>query len=428
MVDINTPAFYCLHPACGRLIPLLLCKEGANKDRYYLCCKEVADHTTQRNYWHMFPPRVAPIHRSTLMSYCADHRCTNSRVNKLCPNKRCKSHCEAIGGCPCHPVQPAVSPPRSPLSNLAHKARIYSSRVPLAAEKIVQLQKQIHDDRVLALALATPLPPSPTSSEDAAYSRLLGPLSPLHSMSASPRDIQRSLTIVYWAGQGPAHIETIQNLLAWQKSWPHICLNDVPSVLKTRSHPHIDAFYQHFDVKRCRWVKVAVSHIYTVQTDDTLFIRRLGAKGSDEMELLPMSYNKPSASGARTPVAFISRTPSTSTSRAPSTSIPRTPSTSIPRTPRTPTTSCSSRPTPGPSGASDTIDISDSDDDEVLKRIKKEPGLIPTTSGTRKVIEISDSEDDETPTAKRRRLQTQTPEFPSSVSDAAFMDSLKKML
>ncbi|KAJ7750780.1 hypothetical protein B0H16DRAFT_1460490 [Mycena metata] len=205
------------------------------------------DHSPPSNYWHTFPRGVVPMpigaasvlaHATPASSstptssstpaslstiptgpHCAYAKCHTTRINKYCSRRMCKRHCDSSGHCTVHPIQsPSSSPsftapiPLTPLAKLTEQARAYSNHIPRAAIQLTRHQHQIEEDHVLALA--TPLPPSPTLSEETAYHELMCPLSPVNSTSpVSMIELQTSktITLVYWLENGPAHIQAIQD-------------------------------------------------------------------------------------------------------------------------------------------------------------------------------------------------------------------------
>ncbi|KAJ7713669.1 hypothetical protein B0H16DRAFT_1620480 [Mycena metata] len=388
MVNINDESFFCPHETCRRPLTLSLAKTGVRKGQYYLVCDRVLDHSPPSNYWHVFPHGVVPARIAAASApgpaatvtiptvpRCAHTNCNIKRIHKHCPRRMCKTHCDSTGHCAVHPAQtqpqllssPSLSLLSSPLSKLAEKARAYSDHAPRAAHKLALQQRQIQDDRALALALATPLPPSPTPSEEAVYDRLLKPFtnpSPTCATAALTLDLEleRTITVVYWPDNGPALIQAIQDPPAWRNTWPRIRLNDLPGILKTKKHPYLDAFYEHYDVIHSRWVKASISHIHLVTTDQTIYYRRLGVVGTDEKQHLP-------------PTAHTSKK-------------------------RT-------RTSPHPHLPHCEIIVIDSDDDEVLSNIKQEK-VTPPRSKKRRIFSLSP------PTASTSTLPAlkSSPEFP----------------
>ncbi|KAJ7764769.1 hypothetical protein B0H16DRAFT_428859 [Mycena metata] len=110
----------------------------------------------------------------------------------------CSRCCRSHSGCSCHPVVRAISPHASanipsltPTADIPFLApmiallRAYSDVTPGAAANAVKVAKQIREDHAFALALATPLPSSPTPSEEVQYNALVAPSSPSAGFQAS---------------------------------------------------------------------------------------------------------------------------------------------------------------------------------------------------------------------------------------------------
>ncbi|KAJ6475794.1 hypothetical protein C8R47DRAFT_1323831 [Mycena vitilis] len=340
-MDINDSTFTCPHPTCGRHLKLRLSQKGETKDCYYVACFMTEDHPHAANFWKFFKCGEIPKRRrrlsiaassssvlvtsastSSLASSsssssvsgslptisCSQNGCGSTRVHKHCTRLMCKGHCEKSGGCLTHPKPSPVLPTLLPalndlLSSIATLPHTQLQKIITAA------QQQTHE-----LALRTPFRPSPTPSEQQEYA-ILVPRSPLAVSETLDFSIKHRIVLVYWATNGAlAAVQAIQDPPVWRKSWPRIRLSDIGNLLKTRDHPYIDTFYECWSTGYERWMKIPVSYVHTVGTDQALFIRRVGVVGGDERRLLSkriLSVDTPTAPSKRswkdTPTAPLKR-------------------------------------------------------------------------------------------------------------------------
>ncbi|KAJ7636456.1 hypothetical protein FB45DRAFT_864488 [Roridomyces roridus] len=202
-------AIYCPKPGCTskeRLKVKLCGPEGKNAGCYYVNCFNHG-HADKEAFWHVFPygvspapttppnlppppsqpqvmPAPAPMTSSTLprqakMRCAHSARCRNP-ANRLCPRIMCKADCLDAGGCPIHSqssLQINVIPDPAEFAAARHALDEHRCRI-----------EQIRTDRELALALATPLPPSPTSSQEEDYLNLVARSPTTYTPSTSLMD------------------------------------------------------------------------------------------------------------------------------------------------------------------------------------------------------------------------------------------------
>ncbi|KAJ7347672.1 hypothetical protein DFH08DRAFT_1080029 [Mycena albidolilacea] len=107
------------------------------------------------------------------------------------------------------------------------------------------------------LTLKTPLPPSPSLSEEEEYVRVT---------RSSPSSARST----------PFHFETTHCLLL--VFW----ISDLTNLLTTPRFPKIHTFYEYYLKELASWVKIPVSYVFTVTTNTQLFIRRVGVIGGDQ--------------------------------------------------------------------------------------------------------------------------------------------------
>ncbi|KAJ7694745.1 hypothetical protein B0H14DRAFT_2650846 [Mycena olivaceomarginata] len=275
--DINSPTFYCPKRGCGRRLPLNLCADGKrNAGRYYIVCFN--DHHDNEPLWYFFrtgdAPRPAqstrprsvtitaaplalatssqsgsisqpalPPRRTSRTNQCkARETCRTSRINRLCTRQMCRSHCLNAGGCSTHheeesPIQGETSAGDS-LRILIDGLQSFVAQIPNSEQFAIREQ---HERAAAAhtLALRTPLPPSPTPSEEAQYHRLVArvssPLAGPSAASTSPSlsyEILHHVVLIFWISEGcSALVQAIQDPPHWRQSWPQIRLSDISRLL-----------------------------------------------------------------------------------------------------------------------------------------------------------------------------------------------------
>ncbi|KAJ6461173.1 hypothetical protein C8R47DRAFT_116008 [Mycena vitilis] len=158
--DISDRSFRCPHPGCGRVLQLELCVAGADMDRYFIKCPS----RKHKHFSHYFRRGEVPRPRSL-----------TQRVNQLCPRQLSKSDCIDVGGCPCHRRSTAAPANRCfpgtlpDFSALQRFVNAPANQWTAAA----QAQMHAHQAQLDLLALLTPLPPSPTASQELEYASLL---------------------------------------------------------------------------------------------------------------------------------------------------------------------------------------------------------------------------------------------------------------
>ncbi|KAJ7853716.1 hypothetical protein B0H14DRAFT_2580320 [Mycena olivaceomarginata] len=326
--DINSPTFYCPKRGCGRRLPLNLCADGKrNAGRYYIVCFN--DHHDNEPLWYFFrtgdaprpaqstrphsvtiaatplalatssqsgsiPQPALPPRRTSRTNQCkARETCRTSRINRLCTRQMCRSHCLNAGGCSTHHEnEPSIQGETSAgdsLRILIDGLQSFVAQIPNSDEFVIRGQHE-RAAAAHALALRTPLPPSPTPSEEAQYHRLVArvssPLAGPSAASTSPSlsyEILHRVVLVFWISEGcSALVQAIQDPPHWRQSWPQIRLSDISRLLTSGAYPHLDSFYEYFCIELQSWVKISMSYILTVRTDQQLFVRRVGVVGRDQ--------------------------------------------------------------------------------------------------------------------------------------------------
>ncbi|KAJ7306161.1 hypothetical protein DFH08DRAFT_1088961 [Mycena albidolilacea] len=288
--NIRASIHLCPKPGCGQRLKVQQTKKGAN----YLACFRPHSDNAQLWYWFPAPAPVVPTSRQdqvpahSLASRQPSVDCTaptlqpcTKRVNRSCDRHMCRQHCVDRGGCQTHSVD---KPPAEPLTPLLDHLKSYADKMVLQSTNRLATHTQ-HEQQAArhALALKTPLPPSPSLSEEEEYVRITRS-SPSSARSAPFHfETTHRLLLVFWIAQGcSALVQAVQDLPPWRQSWPRVRLSDLTNLLTTPRFPEIHPFYEYYSKELASWVKIPVSYVFTVTTNTQLFIRRVGVIGSDQ--------------------------------------------------------------------------------------------------------------------------------------------------
>ncbi|KAJ7669942.1 hypothetical protein DFH06DRAFT_1320976 [Mycena polygramma] len=190
-MHIDDKNFTCPHAACRRVLKLQFGAKGSLKNRYYVACFAVDHHPRGINFWHLFkhgeipqrkqvPPAARPSSvlsvsssasslasssssapssdpsRSASTSSCSEKGCGRQRIHQHCARQMSRRNC----------LPPTLLPPlnRATVDILASIATLPHAHL----QTIISAAQ----DKAHALALRTPLPPSPTLSEEQEYCAL----------------------------------------------------------------------------------------------------------------------------------------------------------------------------------------------------------------------------------------------------------------
>ncbi|KAF8214681.1 hypothetical protein K438DRAFT_1801951 [Mycena galopus ATCC 62051] len=266
---------------------------------------------------NVFVPLVLSKPKTSKCSECG------ARTHRHCPNRRCRQHCLEDGKpCLVHtPDSPAPMP--STHTNiddtLALLGPLLQQLIDNSTAKIAQRQhresRRSQEDDAFALALRTPLPTTPTSSQEEANRllaiRLAYGTSPSPSPSPPPRilcsprlvtSLSRTtvsssssttsrlrslsplhttypsthlLSIYFWGTNGSHAITfTVSDRPRWQQSWSNLQLSDILHLLALTTTPPTDNFYECFSPKLQEWVEVSVVDSVPIDTvANTLLVR-----------------------------------------------------------------------------------------------------------------------------------------------------------
>ncbi|KAJ7618348.1 hypothetical protein DFH06DRAFT_1342623 [Mycena polygramma] len=232
-----------------------------------------------------------------------------------------KRDCIKVGGCPCHrrstaaPANLSFPGTLPDFSALQRFVNAPTNQWTAAA----QAQMHAHQAQLDLLALLTPLPPSPTASQELEYASFESSPSPPRRQPSSPpayssthsKHTSRAsssivpststvslsstpttatplcdIVLFYWPTNGPAIVQAIQDP-AWRSNWPRVPLRELAHLLVTDDHPEVDEAYQCFSTDYLTWMEISLNYKVTVSVNSPVFIRRFGVEGADEAKHLP---------------------------------------------------------------------------------------------------------------------------------------------
>ncbi|KAJ7348993.1 hypothetical protein DFH08DRAFT_959191 [Mycena albidolilacea] len=257
MPNINSPTFYCPKCGCGHCLPLDLCADGKRNtgrdNRSGSSCSGYIFTVWLHSPTH--PASSPPIPYQPMQGL------------RDLSHKPCSTHHEEES-----PIQGETSAGDS-LRILIDGLQSFIAQIPNSEQFVIREQHE-RAAAAHALALRTPLPPSPMPSEEAQYHCLVARVSsPLAGPSAASTSPSLSYEILHRVIQDPPH---------WRQSWPQIRLSDISRLLTSRAYPHLDSFYEYFCIELQSWVKISMSYILTVKTDQQLFVWCVGVVGRDQ--------------------------------------------------------------------------------------------------------------------------------------------------
>ncbi|KAJ7312427.1 hypothetical protein DFH08DRAFT_822165 [Mycena albidolilacea] len=249
------------------------------------------------------PPFPTPAARAP-RTVCPTCGCQG---NALCRTNRCKTDCRAHStvSCKIHDTlqppaaQPAVQPsvPRPPpnvrpgrslgllIAGLEDVRAAFNTPQRLAQLTQDHLAQQ--QEQAARLAALTPLPPSPTRSQedrdrDMAVRLALGSSPPPHT---AVRQTHR-ITLSHWLSSGPGRTTVVQDQPGWETTWPRIRLDDLVPFLTSSTHPCPDQYYDYWNFSLGVWVAIPLAYDFTVLTDEPILICRSGTFAADQAEMV----------------------------------------------------------------------------------------------------------------------------------------------
>ncbi|KAJ7855196.1 hypothetical protein B0H14DRAFT_3449220 [Mycena olivaceomarginata] len=137
------------------------------------------------------------------------------------------------------------------------------------------------------LAALTPLPPSPTLSQEERDEALAVHLalgtSPPPSITAPHT---RRVSVVSWVHRGEACTTVVQDVDGWALTWPTIHLTDLSPFLLSPAHSRLDAYYDYFNFRIGQWVAIPQAYAFNVITDEPILLRRVDTVADDEDDVV----------------------------------------------------------------------------------------------------------------------------------------------
>ncbi|KAJ7134093.1 hypothetical protein C8R46DRAFT_1235274 [Mycena filopes] len=172
-------------------------------------------------------------------------------------------------------IELSLSPPSPPPQTI--------SRAPLSSSRPLHIASSSSSSSRTRPTSAPSTHPTSASSSSSSRSRPPASLALDRQVFA----IEQCAVLVYWSDAGPAELQVLQNCPGWPSNWPHLRLSDVPHLLTTATHPHLEPKYQCFSPHYHSWMTIPTNYVHTLSTNSPLFVRRCGVVGSDEDQHLP---------------------------------------------------------------------------------------------------------------------------------------------
>ncbi|KAJ7205446.1 hypothetical protein GGX14DRAFT_568782 [Mycena pura] len=314
LMDVNALRALCPEPSCTRVLPApRKCQSGANHGKWYTACFNEA-HGHRYKFWDLgvvpnglpapaqppaalAQPSPAPMPAARAPSArCAS--CPHTG-NAQCPSRLCKTCCRAQSAVFCRihepPLPPTVATTARRLSaarRLPAVPRRRRESIPFPAPR--PRDKELPHERLARqqeaaarLAALTPLPPSPTLSQEAwdealAISLALGTSPPPSVTTADTRRV----SLVSWVHRLEASTTVVQDVAGWAQTWPTIHLSDFTLFLTSHLHPHPDRYYDYFNFRLGQWVAIPQEFALNVATDEPVLLRRVDTVAGDQHDII----------------------------------------------------------------------------------------------------------------------------------------------
>ncbi|KAJ7343897.1 hypothetical protein DFH08DRAFT_962042 [Mycena albidolilacea] len=315
-MNIDARHVRCPELGCDRYLPApKKCLNGQNKDRYYVsvsvlqrvawpqdqalgpgrhpdCCHNVPDPSCKlaaaSSSGLPKPSSALPHAGSQNSAHCLPH---------LWPPRQCALYDKPLQGRLSRTLDPAPSVPRPPKKARPRRsldvlvAGLEDARAVLNTPQRLADLAQNHlsqqQEQAARLAALTPLPPSPTRSQEdrdrnMAIRLALGNSPPPPTSSRQTRRI----TLSHWLSSGPGCTTVFQDQPGWETRWPRIRLNDLVPFLVSSMHPRPDPYYDHWNFSLGVWVAIPLAYEFTVLTDEPILIRHSGTFAADQAEMV----------------------------------------------------------------------------------------------------------------------------------------------
>ncbi|KAJ7896416.1 hypothetical protein B0H14DRAFT_2558314 [Mycena olivaceomarginata] len=330
-MNINARRVRCPEAGCELYLqPPRKCLNGRNKDCYYTACYNPS-HGHRFKFWDLgvtptvsttrptldanqpppapllFPNQPPPFPRPAARAQRIFCPTCGRQGNALCRTNRCKADCRAHSTLPCKvhetlqpptlqpPVQPSV--PRPPtkvrprhsldvlaagLENTGAMLNTPQRLAELAQDHIAQQQEQ-----AARLAALTPLPPSPTRSQED-RDRAMAIKLALGNSPPPPTSSRQTcrITLSRWLSSGPGCTTVVQDQPGWDSTWPHIRLDNLVPFLTSNTHPRPDPYYDLWNFSLGVCVAIPLAYEFVVVTDEPIVIRRSGIFAADQAEMI----------------------------------------------------------------------------------------------------------------------------------------------
>ncbi|KAJ7208222.1 hypothetical protein GGX14DRAFT_395883 [Mycena pura] len=301
-MDINAQRVSCPEPVCNRTLPdPRKCQSGANHGKMYTACFNEA-HGPRYKFWDIgvvpngLPaPAQPPAAPAMPVARAQNSRCASCprTGNAQCPSRLCKTCCRAQSDIFCRIHECALPP------TLATAARLESAAPRRRRESIAfpaprLRERELPHERIARqqeaaarLAALTPLPPSPTLSQEArdealAVSLALGTSPPPSVTTADTRRV----SLVSWVHHLEASTTVVQDVAGWAQTWPTIHLSDFTPFLTSHLQPHPDQYYDYFNFRLGQWVAIPQAYAFNVVTDEPLLLRRVDTIAGDQHDII----------------------------------------------------------------------------------------------------------------------------------------------
>ncbi|KAJ7358499.1 hypothetical protein DFH08DRAFT_953640 [Mycena albidolilacea] len=298
-MHINARHALCPEPLCTQFLPApRQCQYGSNQGKYYVACFNKA-HGPRYKFWdfgvhprNALPPtqqNTAPPPAFPPAPPAAPLPSTQTATARPPPR-------QALNVYPVHAQEthrftrpshrPSTTTRQILDTGLADAATAFPA--PRRCQHELPHQRLARQQEAAArLAALTPLPPSPTLSQEERDEALavrlaLGTSSP-PSITAPHT---RRVSVVSWVHCGEACTTVVQDVAGWALTWPTIHLTDLSPFLLSPAHSRLDAYYDFFNFRIGQWVAVPQAYTFNVITDEPILLRRVDTVTDDEDDVI----------------------------------------------------------------------------------------------------------------------------------------------
>ncbi|KAJ7792810.1 hypothetical protein B0H14DRAFT_3889697 [Mycena olivaceomarginata] len=282
---INARHALCPEPLCTQFLPApRQCQYGTNEGKYYVACFNKA-HGPRYKFWELSTATAKPPPRPSVKCISCT-RLGNTQIHETRPPALSTSTREILDAGLAEAAAAFPAPPCRQHKLLDAEA---AAAFPAPRRRQHELPHQRlarQQEAVARLAALTPLPPSPTLSQEerdeALALRLAVGTSPPPSITA-PHTCRISL--VSWVLGREASTTVVQDVAGWALTWPTIHLTDLAPFLLSPVHSRLDAYYELFNFCMGQWVAIPQAYAFDVVTNEPVLLRRVGTVADDEDEV-----------------------------------------------------------------------------------------------------------------------------------------------